>query len=256
MLSWSKHINYHHVRIKVLSLVTSFKRVSFPSSFGLTCKASITVEASLVLPIFFFYMMTILYTLEIVRLQSDTWEKLHQECTKTCFQAYENYFGEQEILLKEEENSIGKGNILLSTSYEVKPFTVLFPLGTLVIEDSCFGHGFVGYQGDALWEQEKEAEKYVYITLSGSKYHFSEKCTYLKVKIESTTHSNIGELRNASGEIYYACSVCNPEKEGLVYFTKWGNRYHGKSDCSALKRTVFVVPLSQVGARTACSKCA
>ncbi len=254
MLSWSEHSNNQQVGIKVLSLIISFKRVSFSSSFGLTCKASITVEAALVVPIFLFYMMTILYTLEIVRFQSDTWENLHQTCTERCFQAYENYYGEQKIQIQKEE-SFQKGTVLLSTSYEIKPFIAWLPIGDIVIEDRCFGHEFIGYQGDALWERERESDIYVYITASGTKYHFSDACTYLKVKIEAVTGNMIGNLRNASGEIYNACEVCSPGKKGLVYYTQWGNRYHGRSNCSALKRTVFIVPLSQAGERTACSKC-
>ena len=38
-------------------------------------------------------------------------------------------------------------------------------------------------------------------------------------------------------------------------FEEWGNKYHGETDCPSLKRTVYLVPLSEAGGRSACSKC-
>ena len=61
MLSWSKTINKLQIKIKVLSLINSLRRVSFSSPFYL--KAGMALEGCLVLPVFLFFMGTLLYSL-------------------------------------------------------------------------------------------------------------------------------------------------------------------------------------------------
>ncbi len=283
MLSLS-HINHQQVKIKTLSLITSKKRVSFSSPFAKK-QASITVEASLVLPIFLMYMMTLLYSLEIVRFQSDVWEAVHKVSMEVSLQKYVKEYGmdkvkkeidvQQEIIdylssrispficvqggkegviITRAENCLGKGNTKVTVRYEVKPFIKWLPIKELIVEESCLVHGFVGYEQKALQDQIQEII-YVFITPFGEKYHFDKECTYLKVNILYEKMEKVSSLRNASGEIYYACDVCNPYHQSFVYYTKWGNRFHGNSGCTALKRTVYVVPFSEVGERTPCSKC-
>ena len=146
-------------------------------------------------------------------------------------------------------------NISVKIDYDIKPFISFLPIGTLKIEDGIFGHGFTGYVPGNCGKTEGEAEIYVYITENGIRYHLSDQCTYLRVKIQAVSAEETEHMRNGSGERYTACERCRPVKGGLVYLTAWGNRYHGESDCSALQRTVYMVPLSEVGDRSACSKC-
>lgn len=289
MLSWSrtiKTINQFQIRIKALSLTNSSKRVSF--SFPFYLKAGMALEGCLVFPVFLFFVMTLLYSLEMIRFQSDVYEAMHQVGSETCFYAYEDVYGNENAFsgcrgregdmikqyLQEQflpclcvdggsegvqvtvtKGSCGKGNIEISSSYNMKPLISWMTPGKIRIRDIYFGHEFVGYTGDEAWEEEREKEVYVYITQSGSKYHFSEDCTYLKVKIKASSAEEITELRNGSGGKYYPCEYCNPMGNGLVYLTEWGNRYHGRADCPSIKRTVYIIPLSEAGNRTACSKC-
>ena len=95
------------------------------------------------------------------------------------------------------------------------------------------------------------AVSYTHLT----RYHLSDQCTYLRVKVQAVSAEETENMRNGSGEKYTACERCKPVKGGLVYLTAWGNRYHGESDCSALQRTVYMVPQSEAGGRSACSKC-
>lgn len=284
MLSLSQQKKYHQVRIKVLSLVTSQKRVSF--SFPFTkVKASITVEASLVLPIFLMYIMTLLYSIEIVRFQSNVWEAVHKVSMEACFQKYGQEYGQghlkteidvqkeiisylngrispfmcvqggkKGVVITKSEDVLGKGNIKITAIYKIKPFIKWLSFGELVVEESCLVHGFAGYEEN---NQQNQMEKttYVFITPSGEKYHFDKDCTYLKVKVSCVKEEQIKELRNASGEIYHACEVCKPYKSNYVYYTNWGNRFHGNLGCTALKRTVYIVLLSEVTDRMPCSKC-
>lgn len=101
-------------------------------------------------------------------------------------------------------------------------------------------------------------EEIVYITKNGSVYHRSQNCTYLKPSVESVNKSTVEKLRNADGGKYYACRACMKGKNTntmTVYITKYGNRYHGRKNCSRIKRTVFTIHLSEAGDRNACSKC-
>ena len=284
MLSWSKTINKLQIKIKVLSLINSLRRVSFSSSFYL--RAGMALEGCLVLPVFLFFMGTLLYSFEMVRFQSDVYEAMHQTGSRLCFYAYESKYGKGEMAYTSNLYSAPEaikgyledqflpylcveggragvsvaadidnyGNIEINTDYSIKPFIRWLPIGNIKMKDRFFGHSFVGYMGDGDTEGGN-GEIFVYITATGAKYHFSEECTYLKIKIKSSSEETIGSLRNNSGEKYYPCEQCNPAGQGLVYLTEWGNRYHGEADCAALKRTVYIIPLSEAGDRTACSKC-
>lgn len=285
MLSFSKTINLIPIRKKALSLINSLKRVSF-SSF-LYLKAGMALEGCMVLPLFLFFMATLLYGFEMLRFQSDVYEAMHTVGSKVCFYAYESRYGKEEntdvlnksasseaveqyleeqflpylcveggkdgVLVKVDFDSYG--NVEINTVYTMKSFINLLPIGDIKIRDRFFAHGFVGYMGEDQGKKEDKAEIYVYITATGTRYHFSEECTYLKVPIKSLSGTAISSLRNNSGEKYYPCERCDPDENGPVYLTEWGNRYHRKADCPALKRTVYIIPLSEAGNRTACSKC-
>ena len=56
------------------------------------------MEASLVLPIFLMYIMTLLYSIEIVRFQSNVWEAVHKVSMEVCFQKYGQEYGKTETL--------------------------------------------------------------------------------------------------------------------------------------------------------------
>lgn len=239
MRSFQQIIKQLKKQIKTPSLIINQEKAVFPSSFYL--KAGMALEACLVMPLFLFFICTLLLSLEMVRMQSNEWEKLHEEGSRLCFLAVP---GEQ-----------GEGTIELKTEYSFRPLIYWLPIGDIVIEDSFFGHSWIGYTGGSFSKEEGEKEEYVYITETGSKYHRLQDCTYLEVTIKGAKGWEIDDLRNHSKEKYYACESCKPVKEGLIYITDWGNRYHGKSDCKALKRTVFVIPLSKAGDRSACSKC-
>lgn len=286
MLSSFNIIKQLQTKFKALSLIKSLKRVSFFPSFYL--KGSMALEGSLVLPLLLLFVMTLLFGLEIIRFQSCVFEAMHQSGSRICFSAYGEEYGKADnniicnsaaesairqylgmqylpylcvnggkdgVSIQEDRNSVRKGNLEIRVSYDIKTFIWWLPIGSITINDKFFGHGFIGYTGDMNSEEEKKPDIYVYITPSGSKYHVSEECTYLKVKIHAVPGEELEEKRNGSGGKYYACEWCKPQRGGLVYLTDWGNRYHGETDCPALKRTVYIVPLSEAGQRTACRKC-
>ena len=97
----------------------------------------------------------------------------------------------------------------------------------------------------------------VYVTKNGEAFHRRISCPYLSLSIKKVKKSEVGKLRNDSGERYYLCDVCG--KEGIeaetVYITNYGTRYHSQISCSGLKRTIYQITFSETGGRHACPKC-
>lgn len=110
------------------------------------------------------------------------------------------------------------------------------------------------------WEADTgrdETDPVVFVAETGSVYHRTEQCTYLKLSITSVKSDKIEQQRNENGGKYYACERC--VESGMLpeclYITGQGDRYHSSLDCSGLKRTVYRIHLSEVGERRPCSRC-
>lgn len=121
------------------------------------------------------------------------------------------------------------------------------------------------FSGVGAFEKETSAEEgggseegYVYVTETGTVYHANSSCTYIKLSVEQTAGSRVGEKRNQYGGKYYLCESCikNAAAPSVVWITGTGTRYHAKKDCSRIKRTVRKIPLSEAEAYRPCSRCA
>ncbi len=275
-----KMVKVPSLRKLKIDIVLSNKRAFFLSSGKM--KGSMAVEGSLVLPIFLFFIMTVLLSLEVVRVQSNIQEALHQAGNRMAFEEYqvkytggergdgEGYVkeylnnqlypylcikgGESGILLQDLSTGKENGQVELQAEYQIKSFISWLPLGDIKFRDRFFGHSWTGYCGNELLT-DREQEIYVYITKTGSKYHMSHTCTYLRVQIQMKNYEQISSLRNQSGGKYYPCQKCKPVKRGNVYVTADGKSYHSLANCSSLKRTIYMIPLSEAGTYSPCSKC-
>lgn len=258
----------------------SKKRVFF--SFPIKLGGSMALEGSMVLPIFLFFMMTVLLSIEAVRLQSNVQEALHQAGSESAFtqnrlemqkndtmdvaekisayvRAQKSPYlcvakGEDGIMIQDDSSVDVNGLVHLKVCYKLKPFIRWIPIGDMVFEDEYFSHAWTGYHGNEDMGSN-EADVCVYITKTGSKYHTTYECTYLQVPIKAVHDEQIGTIRNASGRKYYPCERCHPEESGMFFVSEDGSRYHGRSDCSSLKRTVYIISLSKAQGYTPCSKC-
>lgn len=269
-----------------LSALKEPKRVSVkraPSFSSIFMKGSMALEGSMVFPIFLFFIMTVLLSLEVVRLQSHMQQALHQAGNAYAFAGYQMKYenmpeinaddhikdymeqqpfpylcvlgGEGGIEIQDFSTVGINGLVHLKASYEIKPFIYWLPIGDISFEDEYFGHGWTGYFGNediGILEQEDVC---VYITRTGTRYHRRYDCTYLQVPVKGINSGEIGKIRNDSGGKYYACERCRPRGNGIVYITSDGSRYHGRADCSSLKRTVYMISLSKAQGYKPCSKC-
>ena len=144
----------------------------------------------------------------------------------------------------------GSGVMDLVVSYQVRLPFQLFVLPYISVRQCRRVHSWTGYDR----KTEGQQEQMVFVTPSGTVYHCSVTCTYLKLHIRSVSASAVDSLRNESGGKYYPCERCGGGR-GTVYITVYGDRYHGSLTCSGLKRGVEKIPISQVGNKKACSRC-
>lgn len=110
------------------------------------------------------------------------------------------------------------------------------------------------------WNPGGEADiegQWVYITETGSVYHSTSACSHLELSVRAVLREQIAELRSEEGAKYYKCRECGNQENsgGIVYITNQGNRYHNDLNCSGIKRTIYMIRLSDVGERKGCSRC-
>lgn len=256
-------------------------------------KASLTVEASLILPIFMFFFMGMVYIISAISAEATIKTSLYETGKELAKSAYLTQIGEENIekaeqafrvsayvyaanIFKEQEgeeywdNSIIKdgsngfffgqsvfldenGIIDLVVRYELK-FPFLF-VGEISLPQvqRCRIRGWIGATHGVL----KNMEEMVYVTEKGSVYHRSLECQHLKVTIRAVLPIHLPAERNNQGGKYYPCLFCGKRalKDGMYYITENGDRFHTTKQCSGLKRGVLTVPLSDVGDRKECKRC-
>lgn len=121
-------------------------------------------------------------------------------------------------------------------------------------------HAFNGRSSNAAEEEETDKlnkeEEYVYITESGKVYHKSKECTHLKLSIKKAEYKMLEQKRNSNGGIYKQCEICgmSPISE-IIYITNTGDRYHITLNCKGLKRTIIIIPISEIEGMNCCKRC-
>ena len=143
--------------------------------------------------------------------------------------------------------------------YSYTPVGGLIPLPKVWMHNTVKVHTWTGSTWKAADKNatDDKNEEMVFVTETGSVYHKSAGCHYLKLSLNQIPGSQAGKARNDYGEKYHPCEICsrNQKPSGSVYVTGTGNRYHNLETCSGLKRTVKLVKQSEVKNMHACSKC-
>ncbi|MCL2717867.1 MAG: pilus assembly protein [Lachnospiraceae bacterium] len=206
---------------------------------------SMTVEAALVMPVFLFFMMSVLYVFQIINTQTETYTALHQRGNRIAFEGYQN------------RAELGDGVIDLTESYQIKPYLFWQDFGQLKVVQQYYGYAWVGYDVSRGGNSEVLLNEYVYITETGTVYHVTMECSHLKLSITSINSNEISSKRNESGGKYHQCERCPKEDNGILFITAFGTRYHSNINCSGLKRTVRELEINEAvrqGYR-GCSRC-
>ncbi len=157
------------------------------------------------------------------------------------------------VLLIPEDFLSGGAAMSVKVVYNAKMPMAFFTGGLIPVEQKIKNYAWLGdeYMGGG------HREKMVYITPHGSVYHEDINCTYLRPRVSVITVAQVPSKRNASGEKYRACEAC--VKYGIstgmsVFITDYGNRYHINGSCVKIKHDVISIPLSQAGGRHKCMK--
>lgn len=281
-----KHIYYYftqHTHRKRTSLFISFK------------KGFLTVEATLIFPIFLTACLAVLFFAELFRLEVKVDEALFncaklnaqyagliargEEQPNAMLEAGISGIGIYETskyVIKElgEEyldNSIpanGKKSfsfihstisseyVDLIVTYNVKFRVPFINLPEIPIVQRCRIHAWSGKTEKN--DIETAEDDIVYVARNGTVYHRSLNCTYLRFDIEKIVYSDVVNRRNFNGGKYYACERCIKDSaaKDSVYITKTGTRYHNSIACSELKRTIDEIRLSQAKSKyRPCNRC-
>ena len=240
-------------------------------------KASFTVEAAFVLPLFLFAALVVLGIFLVLLLQVQVNNGLQYaarivavSCQETeeenglfslaegqlLFRKYMGEHGCEESVLDRGISSISlihsdfSGDyVCLVASYDAKLPVSFWGIDALPVEQCVRVKKWTGADSGASVGEDG----YVYITPSGSAYHSTSECSYLKLSTRSVPQIGVGSMRNKDGSIYYPCSCYRGELR--VYITDYGTEYHGDLECSGLKRTIYKVSRDSIEGRHACAKC-
>lgn len=293
----------------------AFKKKSRYRSFCFSvgcqqCNGSLTVEASIVLPIFLSVIMALMSFFEVIQIQTRIQQGMKDSVTSAAGYYYlleepneaEDVGGEEAedvttlivqggitaVYLKQKLlYSVGReildcswiiggsdgltvlgsrfpdddGNLDLTVTYRVRVPFLPGNFGSLLFtQRECqrvwSGNKAPSQDGDKIEDETKE-DQIVYITETGSVYHTSLDCSYLKLSVKQIRHNEVVNYRSDDGSKYYACDRCEKGGSGFwVYITSSGNRFHTDPNCAALRRNVKSVKLSEVSDRHCCSRCA
>lgn len=104
---------------------------------------------------------------------------------------------------------------------------------------------FLGYSK----EEGSQEDVYVYITPEQSVYHTKRGCTHLCLKVYAYNGTAMKKGR--------PCGFCGGEKynQGKVYIAETGDVYHYSGTCGGLKRTVKRVRKKEVSGLRPCTRC-
>lgn len=246
---------------------------------ALSSKASVTVEAALVIPIFLFAVFSLIYLLEIQSVRTSIRLGLQSAAKSAAENAVIVPAVSAEQLKKDLIEAVGperltrsilsggssgiscygsymsvlSGEIYAIVDYEVRlPFPGFTNLRAKFSEEMKV-KAWTGYSKN---NGSQAGDQIVYITDTALVYHENYQCTYLQLSIRFVPYGELAGLRNNDGSKYYKCVKCvHGDTFAGVYITNTGGKYHHSLNCSGLKRTIYAVKKSEVGLRAGCSRC-
>lgn len=231
----------------------------------------ITVEASIIVPLFLFFMlgMTRIYMIFMAEAH------VHQALASTAeymaqcayiekksvntliatgkWQVYlgEDHYveqvisgGKQGVRVKVKWDTENEKIMLLTATYQVKLSLPLLGTYSTTLSNQIKQKAFVGFSK----EEFNEEDVYVYVTPNREAYHLRRDCTHLLLDVRMVSSVSTGN--------YSPCHYCGIGAVGrMVYIAKNGEVYHCRRDCVGLKRTVRRMKRSTVEGLGVCSRC-
>ena len=244
-------------------------------------KGSITLEASVVLPVFMFFVLALIFMLRTISVRSVIYEAGTETAEYLAEYAYledntdiptfidhvlvykkfSDYLDDKKLVEDCVSGGVAgitfigsslpseDGYIHLRITFCLKvqtAFRSFIKPKSFVITQKCY----LGYDKNECKKELSDDEIYVYLADNSSVYHRSAGCTYIRMNVTQLSKSSAVSKR------LKPCEFCGRKAGGIVYVTEYGERYHGSSSCSRIRRNIRTVRLSEVkGRMPACSKC-
>ncbi len=254
------------------------RKAPFYASF---LRASLTIEASIIIPLFITLMVFGMYTFRVLQVHSIVQQSI-DSASRTMAVTLGNVSDQGETVLL--ASTVAMAAIELKEREVPLEFIDGGPLGFDFLESTADGNYIdlkvnyrmsfpVGLLGDYTYEISQRARcrkwvgydknenetdgNYVYITEHGEAYHINYFCTYLNPSVHKVAKDEVSEKRNKSGGRYEKCQRCGKtEPGGFLYITDYGNSYHNDVNCTEIKHTIKKVLLEEVkDTMRPCSKC-
>lgn len=244
-----------------------------------TFKGSLTVEASLVVPIFFFVMLCLVGLLEMTAIQIAVKGSVYNAARELAKEVYAvpvitSFEIEQKIVQQIGKERLERsmmvngaegldcsgsiynwktGEINLTVQYRLQVPIFMIEVPVVSCKEFIKVKGWTGQDGGLYQGQNREL---VYVAEHGSVYHKDPYCSYLNPSVRSIGASTIGDVRNDSGGKYYPCEICGEEVHtGIFYVTSYGERYHTSINCNKIQRNYYAIPIEEATGLGGCSKC-
>lgn len=241
--------------------------------------AVFTLEAAVILPILACFFVSILFFFRAMQVQIEVQKALNDTGRQLAVCQTENSpasaamaWGllQKEMAGREEakgyifggsagisllKSDFGKDEVCLNAEYKIGLPIRMFGIDGLRVEQRAACRKWSGWNGGGA---DGTVDAWVYITETGTVYHTARTCTHLALSVHTVDYGQVAFLRNAEGEKYHACEHCGKGAvAGMgVFITDYGDCYHTDPGCSGIRRTVFMVRLSEAGGRAQCSRCA
>lgn len=244
--------------------------------FCIRPKASMTVEAAVVLPLFVGFMVFLMFYFRIMQVQIGMEQAMAYTARITAASVKEESKKIEPLkvrsllyarIKKEDvpteyidggiagislsEADYKNTDIQLCVRYRMTVPVSFFGRLTYPIRQEVSSRKWTGRVKDS----QAEEDGYVYVTKTGKAYHKKKDCAYLDLSIHKESVSLAKKKRNKNGSRYKACPFCYKKGQTSCYITDYGAYYHGKIDCHGLKRTIYMIPIRDVGNRHKCKKC-
>lgn len=197
-------------------------KVSVPTPVN----GSITLEASLAVPIFFFAVVCLLYLMEIICIQTAVRSGLQYAGKIAAQEAAVVTAVMPSEIEKEVVNAIGAGRLdrsiieggssgvdcsssaisprtgigKVTAEYKIRIPLPLFHIPPITYKESIKIKVWTGYEKEAFGKNDSQI---VYVTETGLVYHRDYHCTHLELSIHAVGREMVSSLRNEYGGKYY-----------------------------------------------------
>ena len=231
-------------------------------------EGSMTVEAAIVLPLVFFFLLNLSCAIELIRLHGNLQLALWNTGSRLAVYGHAredaelapffsalyirgqvlDYTGQHYLeqsplaggtdgfLFWKNEVGTTKDEIDIVMVYPAAPWIEVAGYEPFWMANRYFGHIWNGYEIPVDAGREDTSAEMVYVTEYGQVYHMDRSCTHLQLSIRTVGTGEVDGLRNQWGKKYASCKMCGKGDfcyAGCIYALAWvwtGKRSEERGD--------------------------